>query len=252
MLGIAETYLAAERKQRTGGYWEGVQPDRYIAYDPAVNRGGLNSICTNVQDRQWYVGLGFDHGEKPGSQIAVLIMWSVIPGDIKVYISDCCVNEESTTPDQDAITILNMLERNRIDLLRHITLFVGDVNTAGKSFAGASMNDVLGQALLKEYWARRGILINPATNHGVMIDTAMKGAGSVSWGCRILNNGFLTGDMAVSSRAGPVDKSLQRWKGGTTGTDAQWKHAIDASRYIIVAAVGDTVPYQALPGALRR
>ena len=246
MRGIASMYLEAERKQRVGGYWEGVTPDRYIAYNPDTNKGNLSTICSNMHDRQWYVGLGFDHGEKPGSQIAVLIMWSVIPGDIKVYILDCCSNDKSTTPAQDAVVILNMLDRQGIDLLRNITLMVGDVNSAGKSFAGASMNEVLGQALLKEYWNRRGIVINPATNHGVMIDTAMKGAGSVSWGCRVLNTGFLTGDIAINPKAVQVDMSLQRWKGGTTGNDADWKHAIDASRYIIVAAVGDTVPYQRL------
>lgn len=246
MRGIAGMYLEAEKRQRVGGYWEGVTPDRYISYDPELNRGSLDTICPNYHDRQWYVGLGFDHGEKPGSQIAVLIMWSVIPGDIKVYVIDACTNEQATTPAQDAVDIMNMLETHSIDLLRNIDLMVGDVNTAGKSFAGASMNEVLGQALLKEYWNRCGIVINPARNHGVHIDTAMKGEGSVSWGCRVLNTGFLTRDMAVHSRATAVDRSLQRWKGGKTGDDAQWKHAIDAFRYIAVAAVGDTVPYQRL------
>ncbi len=241
--GIADTYLEAEKKQRVGGYWDGPTPDRYIQYDPAKNKISFRKF--RQPGVSWRVGIGYDHGVKPGTQSATIALWNVQPEHCQVHaLATVCDLDHSTTPDQDAENILDELERHNLKLT-DVDLMVGDVNTAGKSFDGASMNEVLGFALLKAYYRRMGMNVDPRANP-IRIETAQKGAGSVSWGCRIVNSGFLQGHFSVGPGNDLLDKSLQRWKGEDKGDDAQWKHHIDGFRYIVTRAIGDHVAYRCL------
>ena len=94
------------------------------------------------------IGVGIDHGEHAGSQVAVLAAWNAQG----IWILDETVSEASTTPTQDAHAIRRMLLENGLDV-HLVDTWVGDVNSAG------SVD--LGEKLLNAGFLRRQVKVHP-------------------------------------------------------------------------------------------
>ena len=218
-----KAYLEAEAPQRRFGLWEGVTPDRYIsAFDPMKNLSGT------LPKGEVRVGVSFDHGEGPGKEVAILYAWIPDPWFPRGWVIDEYVSPKPTGPEEDAIGVVDMLERNDVDL-PWVNRWTGDVNTMGKSQAGIMVNTALGYHIAQEYGRRKGLPANVLPP--IEIDSAHKGPGSVSVGCRVLNYGFARCDLWINPRCKRVIRSLQHWRGGTTGEDGQLKDGIDVLRY---------------------
>lgn len=240
-----EGYLAAEVPQRVYGLWEGVTPGRYL-------NGFTMDVVTSQapswdEDRPVFVGVGADYGERPGSTVYLLMLWQPDPFFPKAYFLDEYVSEDASTPEQDAVRVLDMLARNGMKAWS-VDTWVGDINSAGKAYSGDSLNRVMGFFLAKTAGTREGMPPELAANHmaPVPILGADKTAGSVDWGCRILNRGFIRKDVLINPACKTLIKGCNHWKGGNTGKDGELKHGIDAGRYIATEAMGESGGYSAL------
>ena len=202
-------------EQRIKGAWEGITTLRTFS--------GFDSTCliqpTDAPPKQVRIGVGIDHGEHAGSQVAVLVAWNTDG----IWLLDETVSTTSTTPAQDAIAIRAMLLRNGMDV-HQVDAWIGDVNSAGKLGAGHKINEILALALARE-----------AGHHKVSftIDTPQKGHGSVDLGEKLLNAGFLRHQVHVHPRCAAVINGLRHSRGAKSDEDL--KHALDAVRYICFA-----------------
>jgi hypothetical protein len=151
-------------EQRINGAWEGTTQSRTFT--------GFDSSCLITEDdpqpKGCKIGVGLDHGEHAGSQVAVLVAWNASG----IWVLDEAVSKSATTPAQDAVAIREMLLANGLDV-HMVDAWIGDVNSVGKLGAGYKVNEILGLALAREAGhARQGFKIN----------TPQKGAGSVDIG----------------------------------------------------------------------
>jgi hypothetical protein len=165
------------------------------------------------------IGVGIDHGEHAGSQVAVLLAWN----NDGVWALDEEVSTKATTPADDAKAIRRMLLRNGMDVV-NVDVWIGDVNSAGKAQAGFKVNEVLGYELAKDAGYHR---------QSFNIGTPVKGKGSVDYGEKLLNSAFLLHKLWVAPRCLALIKGLKHSKGAKSDEDL--KHALDALRYIAYA-----------------
>ena len=188
------------RAQRAEGAWDGLTGDRLLeGFDE-------QTLIRKIPARNWQVRLGLDHGIRAGSEVCVLLLWD--PAQPLMIALDEYVNATTSDPDADAIGITGMLARHNIRP-RDVDHAVGDVNSAGKSQAGRSVNQVLGDAL------------------GIRIAQATKGAGSIERGVSVLNTAMRRGHFRVHPRCRSLTKSMRHWQ----GKDDDLKHVIDGLRY---------------------
>lgn len=241
-----EGYLAAEVPQRVYGLWEGVTPGRYL--------NGFTMECVSEEAPAWdesrpvYVGVGADYGSRPGSTVYELFLWQDDPYFPVGYFLDEYVSEDASTPEQDAVRVVqDLLARNGLSVWQ-VDTWVGDINSAGKAYAGDSLNRVMGFFLAKQHGISLGMPPELAARDMVPVPIlqADKTAGSVDWGCRILNRGFIRGDLRIHPRCKVLVKGCNHWKGGNTGEDGELKHGLDAARYIATEAMGESGGYSAL------
>lgn len=207
-----------EYAQRVHGAWEGESVDRWF------QGFGADSVVDEVPKlTAAEFGVFVDHGEKIGHEAAVLVVWQRPSGTRKggVWVIDEYVNTTQTSPDEDAAGILSMLDRHGLEW-SDIGLWVGDVNSGGKSVAGTSVNELLADAIGRATY-------HPAGQSPIWIDKPRKGAGSVEQRYRILNSAFLRGDLHVHSRCLMVKKCFTHFAG-----QEDLKHFVDAVGYGVV------------------
>lgn len=201
-------------RQKVFGDWEGDSVDRtFTGWDPScIFHGDLDEV---LQGQPYTLGIGVDHGEGVGRQVAVFAVWT----PDCAYVIDEAVNEAATTPDDDARAILGRLQEWgwRLDEVQRM---VGDVNSAGKLSGGARVNDLLSAALHRQAGFRR---------QAVEIVTPRKGKNSVEYGERLLNNALLRGTLKVHSRCATLIRCMRHYSPG----QEDLKHAIDALRYLV-------------------
>lgn len=206
-------------RQKVFGDWEGDTVDRtFTGWGPdCIVRGSLDSI---LGDEPYTLGIGVDHGEGVGKQVAVIVVWT----HDRIYVIDEIVNERATTPDDDARAILKRLDEWgwRLDEVQH---FRGDVNSGGKLAGGQKVNDLLCAALHRQAGFKRV---------AVEVQAADKGRGSVEYGERLLNNALLRGSLLVHDRCATLIRCLRHYSG-----EEALKHLIDSLRYIIVPILAD-------------
>ena len=210
---IAEARLFPDSfDQRILGAWEGVTLARTFT--------GYDSTCLIQPDdpppKGVTIGIGIDHGEHAGSQVAVLIA----SNSDGIWVLDECVSTTATTPVADARAIVDMLARNAIEV-HQVGRWVGDINSAGKAAAGHKINEILALAIAREAGHHRV---------GFTIDPPMKGQGSVDIGEKLLNAGLLRRQVRIHPRCVAVINGLRHYKGGKA--DEGLKHAIDSLRYV--------------------
>jgi phage terminase large subunit-like protein len=213
-------------EQTINGAWEGITSDRvFTGYD-----SGCHFTPETVIPRAARWGVGVDHGEGAGKQVAILVAWLGQGKDAQLWVADECVSKGVTKPEQDARAIREMLKRNGLDVA-DVARWKGDINTAGKGHAGRSCNDLLAEHLAAEAGYKR---------FPREFEAADKGADSILKGERLLNAAFLRGRAWVNAARCPaLSRSLAHYNG-----QEDLKHPLDGLRYISVPVLdpGEEIP----------
>jgi hypothetical protein len=216
---IEKMYLPFEVPQRIHGSWAGYLRERVFK--------GFDDSCVRdeVPIGETLIAIGLDHGSGAGSQVALLLAVGQGEKGSKVWVLDEAWADESTTPEEDARSILRMLERNKMTI-EHVDRWTGDIDHGGRRWGGRKSNRLLENAF--ERSLRVGINRLP-----FKIRTAKKGRGSVWYGARVLHSAMLRGDFCIRPRCKKTIESLQNWN-GSQAADCEEKHAVDALRYGVV------------------
>lgn len=211
--------LPSQRPQVIYGDWDGVTPDRYFAaFDDDM-------VTDELPDVELQIGLGIDHGEDVGREVALLCAFERDPKRPKVWFLDEYVSAGKTGIEADALGIVTMLERagfgpEAVDEAR------GDTNSAGKSQAGYAINTLLTESIatLSGY---------PEHSPPFRIKPARKGPGSVVYTSRLLHAAMVKGDLHIHPRCSSLVESFRHWRGpGGDQKNKDLSHALDAARYI--------------------
>ncbi len=219
---VCADYLPAEYGQRVRGDWEGVTTGRvFSGFDERRN------LLEELPDADLVLGLGFDHGERSGKEVAVLVGYDTSTSVL--YALGEYVSDGATTPTQDAAGVLALLSRYGWSPL-DVSIARGDVNSAGKLGGGVKINQLLEEAFRKAVGTKQAPLA---------IRLPEKGKGSVVAGCRLLNHALLEGRLVVDPSCESLLRSLRHW----TGLSDDLKDAADALRYISADFLrADTAP----------
>ena len=197
-------------RQRRDGDWEGLtEARRFVAF-------GEGSIAPDALIESMtasHVRLSWDHGEGTNNQVCYLIL-----GDGRRWIvADEAISEKGSTPAMDARRALDMLTRWGLTV-DHVTAAFGDVNSAGKAGAGASVNALL-EAAFTDLTRRSAPPFE--------IRRPNKRGGSVEAGEKAMNSLIREGRLFTTARTTSLNTSLQHY----TGSEKDLKHPIDAVRY---------------------
>ena len=210
------SYLPSEVAQRTSGAWVGVTFERlFSGFDDSVLFED-----DELPDREWGVGLTWDHGERSHSEVCLLFAYDEAARE--VWVIDEYTSQGRTTTEQDAHATLAMLDRHGLSVAA-VTRARGDVNSAGKHSL-LSVNRLLEEKIAEA-------LGLPPHAPPFRILGASKGPGSVTYGARVLNLALLSDRLRVSPRCHDLIEGLRHWKGTKTGADGELSHALDALRY---------------------
>jgi len=199
-----------EFRQRVLGEWDGVSMERWIPGFSESCVFGDESAPPQVET----VGLGWDHGERPGSSVCYLIG---VRND-RVYVLGECVSKERNTPAEEAKAVLAMLARWGVKP-EHIDEARGDSNSAGRMGMGLSVNDMLERAFADLVGSSR-----PPFS----IRVPYKGRGSVKARARMLNAASVDGRFFVHESCSSLIHTLRHWR----GENNDLKHSYDAVSYI--------------------
>ena len=210
------SYLPSEVAQRTNGDWEGVTFERLLT---GYSEDTLFDD-EELPDREWGVGLTFDHGERVNSEVCLLYAYDESANE--VWVIDEYVSLGRTTTQQDALGVLEMLDRNGLNIAT-VTRAHGDTNSAGKS-ALISVNRLLEESIAE------ALGIDPHSPP-LRILGASKRPGSVLWGSRVVNIALLSRRLRVSPRCRKLIEGMKHWRGTKQGADAELTHSLDALRY---------------------
>lgn len=199
--------LPHEIPQRIYGEWDGIETDRvyYQFTDDHILSDGHPLLVSQTGDTPRYA-LGIDYGQEVGRQVAILL--GVIPRKHMIVFDEYVSDTQSDYGD-DAKSIKDMLDRQGLEP-SDISLAIGDINSAGKDYAGKSMNKVLGDLL--------GIHIASANKQKVtrhIADTSIL---------------FQSDKLFVHNDCTNMIKSLNGWADNTK--TEHLKHCIDALHYI--------------------
>ena len=211
-------YREEQTPQRLFGEWEGAATNRAFTHfkESGVERTVTDTwklaLATSPEKLKFAVGL--DHGEKAATQVAVLVAFDMDSEDGICVVLDEYVSRTKTTCEEDARGIRDMLAKYDLQP-EDISLWIGDINTAGKEAHGEKLNMILGRAL------------------GVHIRIPYKYNGSVATEERRMNHAFKAKKLVVHSRCRTVTKSLRHYKGDGCEADKKLKHSLDALRYIM-------------------
>ena len=183
------------------------------------------------------VGVGIDHGSRPGAQRAVL---SAVGGrglQASVWTLDEVKGDGRTNEDEDAAGILAMLGRQKLEVA-DVDLWVGDRAHHGDHRGGVKSNDRLKQALAKRLGmdtTRRGWSAGlPAPLR--QMRTPRKYDRSVWEGVDIMHKLMLGKQprLHLAPCCVPLRSDIEQWQGGTTDPA---KDGIDGWRYAVVPMV---------------
>jgi phage terminase large subunit-like protein len=220
-------------EQTINGAWEGITSDRvFTGYDSSSH---FTPETVIPRAARW--GVGVDHGEGAGKQVAILVAWLGQGKDAQLWVADECVSKGVTKPEQDARAIREMLKRNGLDVA-DVARWKGDINTAGKGEAGKSCNEMLAKCLAEDAGYKR---------FPREFENADKGADSIMKGEGLLNKAFLRDRAWVNTTRCPtLSRSLAhfaRTKAHPHGQE-DLKHPLDGLRYISVPVLdpGEEIP----------
>ena len=183
------------------------------------------------------VGIGIDHGSKPGAQRAVLtaVAGSGLQGH--VWVMDEYRGEGRTESEEDAAGILAMLDRAGLRL-EDVDLWIGDRAHHGDRRGGQKSNERLMQAIAKGVGAdvgRRGWSDRLPVALRRMC-TPRKYDRSMWEGMEIVHRLTVSKPPRItfSPRCKWLPESMERWEGSTTDP---LKDGLDALRYTVVPLI---------------
>ena len=206
-----------EYAQRVEGAWEGVSTDAWIEF-------GEENIFTEPPTNIEAIGLGWDHGEKPGASVCYVVAWS----GHRLWVLDEYTSQERNTPKTEAKEIKAMLEDWGISL-HHIDQARGDSNSSGRLGLGFSVNELLERGFAES--------LNQA-RPPFQIQVPWKGAGSVKARARMLSNACVEGRFMVHSGCKRLISALRHWRGESF---SDYKHHFDAVGYIAEVYLTDSL-----------
>lgn len=180
------------------------------------------------------LGIGIDHGSKPGAQRATLVAVGGSGLYAKVWILDHYMGNGRTNSEDDAAGILEMLSRNGYTI-SDVDLWVGDRAHHGDYRGGKKSNMDLKAAIAEALgintrgrgWHAR--LPKPLQR----MQTPRKYDNSVWEGCKVLF-GMMVGDtprLQMNARCGALNDDFSQWQGSFNDPH---KDGIDSVRYIVV------------------
>jgi hypothetical protein len=197
-----------EYAQRVEGAWEGISNDAWIAF-------GEENVFTDPPDGIERLGLGWDHGEKPGASVCYLVGWD----GYRLWVLDEYTSNERNTPKAEAREIADMLKAWGIGL-HQIDEARGDANSAGRLGLGFSVNELLERGFAEVLGQSRP----PFT-----IQVPWKGSGSVKARARMMSSACVEGRFMVHQDCHRLIGALRHWRGESGG---DYKHHFDAVGYI--------------------
>lgn len=218
--------------QRGEGAWDGVTVDRIFSALTEAN-------CSAFKPRggeTFQVGLGIDHGEKAGREVALLALWQEEPvawagmstKRCRVHILDEYASKSATAIEEDAVELIAMIESHGMKV-DDVDLAVGDTN-AGKAYQGTKINAQLEQAIAHHLRLRRSPF---------RVQDAYKA--DMDFGLRLVNWMLRRGELTIHPRCTGLLKTLRHWQGKSTGEDGELKHMADTLRYLL-AKITEGVP----------
>ena len=210
------SYGSWEYNQRVLGAWEGISNERWIA------GFGEENLFTEAPRNIEKLGLGFDHGERPGSSVCYLVGHD---GKVLWVLAEY-QSQERNTPLEEAKHIQKMLADWGVSL-RQIEIAVGDSNSAGRLGLGFSVNQLLERAFADIVGSKR-----PPFS----IDVPYKGAGSVKSRARLLSSACVEGRLRIHTDCKALISSFKHWRGETSG---DFKHPFDACGYVSECFLGN-------------
>lgn len=221
MQELIDSYLDDERDMRVHGAWDQVVKGRWLSAvsDKLKVSHGLDPKKT------WYVAVGIDHGAKAGRQCATLVACSS-DGET-VIILDEAWTEDVTSTREDAVAILDLLERNGLSW-QEVDHWRGDRRHGGDFWGNEKSN----WDLLRELAKALKIAQRKLSAHGLRISVPHKTTGSVRRGFRIINSLAREGQLQVHERCTGFWKGAAEWTGKP---DDPLKDPLDSARYAIEA-----------------
>jgi hypothetical protein len=183
------------------------------------------------------IGVGIDHGSKPGAQRAVLSHAWGVGAHTRIWISDEYKADGRTEAADDARGLIAMLARNGY-ALEDVDLWVGDRAHAGDWRGGKKSNFRLQQALAEATGidTRSRGWFEKLPEALRKMRTPYKRDQSVYEGADIIHRAMLRGPewYAVSSRCAALDEDHRAWRGGK---NEQAKDGCDGERYVVVPQI---------------
>jgi hypothetical protein len=213
-------------------------PRRDAAYFSAW-RGDLVVDRPTSDLAGWRVGVGIDHGSKPGSQRALVVACGGRGIYSEVHVMAEWSGTGRTDTQQDARAIIDMLAGLGL-ALEDVDQWIGDRAHHGDHRGGKKSNTRLKQAIaeaLGHDTNRRGWSESlPAPLR--FMKTPRKYDQSVWEGCEILHRLMVQepARFTVAPSCHDLIEDLNEWQGSTSPTDPH-KHGIDALRYIAIPMV---------------
>ena len=216
---IAHT-LQSEAAQRIHAAWSGSSTGRFFAaWEDSM-------ITDDLPQGEVEIGLGIDHGEDAGRELALLVAVERDgnKGRPRLWFLDEYASAGKTGIDADATGILDMIERAGLQP-EAVDIAVGDHNSAGKGL-GYKVNQLLTESIARQCG-------RPEHSPPFTVKPAHKGPGSVVYTSRLLHGCQVLDNFRVSSRCPALIDGLRHWHGPHgSAANKELSHALDAARYI--------------------
>lgn len=215
-----QSYIPAERAMRSGKSRYPLVEGRWITgFDQQRH---VNETRPDPHQEHISFGIGIDYGLVPGKQSAALVaVFQPHGSGPVVWFLDCYVPEEVTSPEQDAVGILDMLRRNGLEY-NQVDTWVGDRAAEGKKGAVRKDN--------KDMRAWLAATLGVDTHLCRFIYTPYKRADSVMSGAQLINSLFIHNRAHVHPRCRPLIDAFTQFNGHPKHPT---KDVFDAARYAL-------------------
>jgi len=216
-------YPEDQRAMRRDGAWDQMLSGRALALidDRCKVQGPF------PRNRHWKIGIGVDHGTRPGRQSASLVLLDIGMGEGWI-LDEHQTGEVSSTTD-DARGILAMLKRNGIPWTA-VDLWIGDRATRESQYGEAKCN----ADLFVEICALLRITGKEAKARGLKIKTAFKPTGSPRRDVSRLNTMAQKGLLKIHIQAAGFWAAVSAWRGEAASPH---KDPVDSARYPLMELI---------------